>query len=197
MSKYVDELLAGVKARPASDLDADPIAAYAAVVKHATHVGKTPVEQEFPGLASIGLIPHFMMPGLVFYHSRTGYIIYGGLSLIPALTPLGDNWLAIPMVVRYTATQRFTPELAITAIRETYLQSVVLPKCGSDKLVDGSRLHSMRIVMAEDADAHEVAAGIFETYGLLCMDAGLGAARSAIETFEALAAKFNDANPKD
>lgn len=191
MSKYVDELLAGVRAQPATDLDADPLAAYAAVVKHAKHVGKTPVEQEFPGLASIGLLPHFIMPGLVFYHEPTGYIIYGGLTMVPGLCPLGPEWMAIPMVVRYTATQRFTAELAIQAIQATYLQTVVLPKFNSKQLEDGSRMHSMRVVVADAEDSQEIAEGTFETYGLLCMESGIKPAEAAIESFNSIIHKFN------
>ncbi len=191
MSKYVNDLLAAVRAQPESDMEADPLAAYAAVVKQAKHVGKTPVEQEFPGLASIGLLPHFMMPGLIFYHEPTGYIIYGGLTLVPGLCPLGPEWMAIPMVVRYTATQRFTPELAIEAMQATYLQSVVLPKFGAKQLEDGSHMHSMRVVMADAGDAHEIADGIFETYGLLCMESGIKAAKATIESFNSIIYTFN------
>lgn len=194
MSKFVSDLLEGVKARPALDLDADPLAAYAAVAADARKVGKSPVEQEFPGLASIGMLPHFMMPGLVFYHEPTGYIVYGGLSMLPGLSPLGQQWLGVPVVVRYPATQRFTPEAAVAAIRGTFLQSVVLPQFGKDKVKSGTVLHALRIILGDEADAYEVAPGVFETYALMCMEADVNTASATIDAFSVLIEKFNSTN---
>lgn len=185
MSKFVDSLMAGVQARPASDLEADPIAAFAHATKEAHRVGKTPVEQEFPGLVSIGVLPHFMMPGVAFYHEPTGLIVYGSLTCLPGLTPFGSEWLAIPMVVRYTATQRFTQELAIQAIKATYLQSVVLPGPIGE-------MQQIRIVMADAVNADEVAPGIFETYALLALHTGKDATDKAVESFNAILNKIKD-----
>ena len=191
MSKFVSDLLEGVGARPDLALEADPLAAYAAVAANARKVGKTPVEQEFPGLASIGILPHFMMPGLVFYHEPTGYIVYGGLSLLPALAPFGNKWLGLPIVVRYPATSRFTAEQAVEAIRGTFLQSVVLPKFGADVGKIEPVVHALRIVLSDETDAYEIAPGIFENYGLICMEAELETTTATIAAFSALIDKFN------
>jgi hypothetical protein len=192
MSKFINDLLAGAKQATAESFEDDPMTAYASIVAKAKRVGKTPVEQEFPGLVHLTVLPNFMPPGMVFYHEPSGYVIYAGLSLFPGMTPLGREWLAAPVLIRYPATQRFDKNLAIEALRSTYMQSVALPIFGTEVAkVDGLH-YSMRLIMGDESSAQEIAEGIFECYCLVAIEATMEAANDSVKTIKSLLSKFID-----
>jgi len=192
MSKFINDLLAGAKQTTAASFEDDPMTAYASIVAKAKRVGKTPAEQEFPGLVHLTVLPNFMLPGMVFYHEPSGYVIYAGLSLFPGMTPLGREWLAAPVVIRYPATQRFDQNLAVEALRSTYMQSVALPIFGTEVAkVDGLH-YSMRLIMGDEKSVQEVAEGIFECYCLVAIEATMDAANDSVKTIKSLLSKFID-----
>mgnify|MGYP000296427203 CR=1 FL=1 len=192
MSKFINDLLAGAKQATAESFSADPMTAYADIVAKAKRVGKTPVEQEFPGLVHLTVLPNFLLPGMVFYHEPSGYVIYAGLSLFPGITPLGREWLAAPVAIRYPATQRFDQSLAIEAIRSTYMQSVVLPIFGTEVAKVDSLHYSMKLIMGGEKSAQEVAEGIFECYCMIAIEATMEAANDNVKSIKFLLSKFID-----
>lgn len=194
MSEFMQSLLTSIGQTKNAELHADPLAAFATVAKHAKHVAKTPVEQEFPGLMGISLAPHFMTPSLMFYHEPTGYLIYGGMTLMPCVSPVGKDWMSVPIVIRYAATQRFSEQLAIAAIQATYLQTVELPKFKAEQISAEEWRHTLRLDFgdAKDGGVQEIAPGVFETYAILSMDAGKPVVEESVATMKALVRRFED-----
>lgn len=186
----VARLLSSIKSRPIPfDLN-DKSDLFPAMVQRAKAVAKRPVEQEFPGLVSIGILPHFMLPGIVFFHESTGVLIHGSLALIPGIAPMGREWMAAPMVVRYPVTQAYNEQDLVHAIRATYLQAIVVPGFTEEQERTGNVETSVLIGDAEDQT--EVAPGVMEVYLLACFKTGENHAKHAAETMETIVNKWKD-----
>lgn len=188
MNEFISQLVGKFDVLGTSDA---PMRAYGDATKEAHRIGKTPVEQEFPGLLALGINSHFLMPTATFYHAPSGYILYASLALFPGMCNLGPNWLSLPIVVRYTATQRFSEATAVDAIRATLLQSCQLPAAGRVHVSGHEFLHKMTVLFASAAEAHEVQEGIFESYALLCLEVEQAVLQNAVDSIKSIAARFS------
>lgn len=160
---------------------------YLGMIKRAERIAKTPVEQEFPGLVSIAVMPYFAVPGMVFFHKPTGFLLHCGITMFPGIAPQGPDWVAAPVLLRYAATRRFDELEAVQAFKATYLQSVMLP--ATEEEAKNNSLEAAIAVWKDETV--EIMPGILETYGMFAMKVPRTYTNMTLSSMRGIVAKYD------